>query len=73
VSLAPQIFSSEALSRGSIGYWFLIVLVGATITASIAVMIGLVIFESFRAFKFATLYEDVRCVFFRVGRFLPLI
>ena len=55
-----QIFSSKAMARGSFGYWLLIVFVGSIITAAITVMIGLVIFESYRAFKFATLYEDVR-------------
>jgi hypothetical protein len=61
-SCTRQVFSSEALPRGSFGYWLLIVFVGTTITVAIAIMILLVIFESFRAFKFATLYEDVRWV-----------
>ena len=58
------------MARGSFGYWLLIVFVGSIITAAITVMIGLVIFESYRAFKFATLYEDVRygaAVFFSLS------
>ncbi len=57
-----QIFSSKAMPRGSFGYWLLIVFVGTIISTAILVMIGLVIFESYRAFKFATLYDDIRCV-----------
>jgi hypothetical protein len=48
------------MARGSVGYWTLIVFVGAIITMSIAIMVALVIFESYRAFKFANLYEDIR-------------
>jgi hypothetical protein len=50
------------MPRGSFGYWLLIVFVGTIISTAILVMIGLVIFESYRAFKFATLYDDIRCV-----------
>ena len=57
-----QIFSSKAMSRGSFGYWALIVFVGTIITTAIVVMIALVIFESYRAFKFANLYDDIRWV-----------
>ncbi len=64
-----QIFSSKAMSRGTFGYWLLIVFVGAIITTALVVMIALVIFESYRAFKFANLYDDIRyvCVRFLFG------
>jgi hypothetical protein len=50
------------MARGSFGYWALIVFVGTIISTAIVVMIALVIFESYRAFKFATLYDDIRFV-----------
>ncbi len=55
-----QVFSSDALEHGSFGYWLLIVFVGTTISLSFAAMLGLIVFESFRAFKFASLYDDIR-------------
>jgi hypothetical protein len=52
------------MARGSFGYWALIVFVGTIISTAIVVMIALVIFESYRAFKFANLYDDIRYVCF---------
>jgi hypothetical protein len=69
-----QVFSSKALAPGSVGYWLLIVLVGSIITLSVLVMLALVVFESYRAMKFATLYTDirwVRCSPHRTGVFFP--
>ena len=64
ISVAPppatQIFSSKALSPGSFFYWLLIIFVGTTIVLAIVVMAVLVMFESYRAFKYSKLYEDVR-------------
>ncbi len=55
-----QIFSSKALSPGTFFYWLLIIFVGTTIVLAIVVMAVLVMFESYRAFKYSKLYEDVR-------------
>jgi hypothetical protein len=54
--------------RGTCRYWALILFVGGTMTCALLVMLALVIFESYRAFKFATLYDDVRWVVTAGGR-----
>lgn len=57
-----QIFTSGALNSSDGFYWVLIVFVGGVITIVILAMFILIIFESYRAFKYSKLYEDVRCV-----------
>ncbi len=57
---SSQVFSSNALSHGSFGYWVLIVFVGSVISLSLFVMTAIIVFESYRALKFSALYEFAR-------------
>ncbi len=56
VYVPVQVFSSGAIPIGSASYWFLIVFVAGVIALAIAAMIGIIAFESFRAFRYSGLY-----------------
>jgi hypothetical protein len=59
MSWLVQVFSSQALDVGSVGYWLLVVFVGGVIGLSILFMVLLVIFETYRAVKYSHLYQKL--------------
>jgi hypothetical protein len=62
VFCVSQMFTSGAVRDGSAGFWALVVFVGGVISFAILAMFVLIGFETVRAFRFAHLYQDIRCV-----------
>ena len=52
-------FSSGGVHEGSWLYWLLIVFVAGVISLSILVMFILILFESYRALRYSTLYRTL--------------
>lgn len=57
-----QVFTSGALTKGSLSYWVLVVFVGGMIALSVVTMAFIVAFETYRALRFSRLYQELRCV-----------